>query len=61
MAESIRALASHVEGQDYENRSSQTNDLPNLYLSLSSLALGITRIAQCDNDWFAQCKDNVGK
>ena len=40
-----RAQASYVESRECKH-GSQSNDLSNLYLSLPSLALGITRIAQ---------------
>ena len=40
-----RAWASHaLEGQEFESRSSETNDLQHLCLSLPNLAPGINRI-----------------
>ena len=44
VAESVRASASCVEGRGFESRLSQTDGLPNLYLSLPNMALGILRI-----------------
>ena len=36
-----QAEASRVEGREFNSQSSQTDDLPNLYLSLPSLVLSI--------------------
>ena len=41
-----REQASFAESRKFDSRSSQTNDLPNLYLSLPNLALDINRIGQ---------------
>ena len=38
------AQASHTPGWEYDSQSSQTNDLQNLYFSLISLAVGISKI-----------------
>ena len=38
--------ASHVDGWELYSQSRQSNDLENCYLSLPSLALGISRIGQ---------------
>ena len=46
VAELINAQASYVEGQDFKIQPSQSNNLPNLLLSLSCLLLGITNIGQ---------------
>ena len=41
VAESVRGQASHAEGPQFESRTSQTNKLPNLYLSVPSLTIVI--------------------
>ena len=46
VAELVRAQASGVEGQTCTSRVSQSSDLHNLYLSLPSRTLGITKIGQ---------------
>ena len=46
VAELARALASRMEGWEFESLLSQTMDLPNLYSSLTSLARGIMRITE---------------
>ena len=50
------ALASHAEGREFQSRSSHTNDLQNLWLSLPSMVIGVTRKV---NDWVAHYQDKA--
>ena len=46
VAKSVRVLALRAEGRELESEPSQTNGLPNLFLSPPDLPLGITIIGQ---------------
>ena len=46
VTELVKAQASYAEGTEFESWPSQTNDLQNVYLSLSCWMLGMTSMRQ---------------